>query len=195
MFAAFAALYADATGDMMRNKLILTFAIFFSITFVAAGCGLPGWGPKPEPTPEPEPQEEQIEKQEPPPQEVFDPGLDLSGMLVGAWFEWSPEGFKTGYLYAFYDDGRIIVSNEDLGAIALMGEYEFIGDDSFLVTWRVPGSELVFGANRWKVSSIKTNEIRFEVDNGTEILLRQGNYEDFLIPELPPQTASSKIET
>jgi hypothetical protein len=183
---------------IMRNKITSTIAILFSITFLALGCGLPGWGPEPEPepAPQPEPQEEQIVEEEPPPVEIPDPGLDFSGLLVGAWFEWSPEGFKTGYLYAFYEDGRVLVSNEDLGAIALMGEFEFIGDDSLLVTWRIPGSELMFGANRWKITSVGPHEVRFEVDNGTEILLRQGEYDDFLVPQPPPpsQTESSKIE-
>jgi hypothetical protein len=171
-------------GDfLMRQRSVGLFAIFISFLILVAGCSLPGWDI---------PTKKQSVEEAPPAS-----SLDLSGILVGAWEEWSDaSGGSVGYLYAFYQDGSVIMSHKETDEIVLTGTYTFLGKDSFTVRWALPQSSLTFQDVLWKVISIKTNEINFDLNNGTTLTLRHISEEKPpLTPPAPPATPPSNPQS
>jgi hypothetical protein len=140
---------------------------------LAVGCTLPGWDLPSKP--------ESVDTTTP------DANLDLSGVLVGAWEEWKEPAGSTGYLYAFYQDGNLLISHKESGEIILKGTFTFEGKDSFKVHWALPQSHIQFPDATWKVVSLQSDMILFSLDSGANITLKRiKNEQPPLTPPAPP---------
>jgi len=161
----------------------------FVLVLLLAGCTLPGWNKA---------ETEQMEESE---ITEAPPELDISGIIIGSWVEWSENlDDVTGYSYAFYEDGVIFVSREDVSTIVLKGTYQFIGNNTFSVVWTLPSSELSFEPMIWQLQSIKSDEASFLINGEDAFTLKRIVDEKPPInppapvePPLPPQTESSEF--
>ena len=145
----------------MNKHTLTSVAIILFLFAILSGCSLPGWQKA---------ETESIEQV--PVKPELD--LDLSGIFIGSWLEWSEsKGQKTGYVYSFYEDGRVLVSRQDMNGVVMQGAYTFIGDETFSIVWSLPGSELYFDEMTWVVHSIKNNELTFWVDNERFVALKR----------------------
>lgn len=163
----------------MRSFALSALLILFMI--LAAGCTLPGWDL---------PSTESVDPSAP------NTNLDLSGVLVGGWEEWKEPAGSTGYLYAFYQDGNLIVSHKATGEIVLKGTFIFQGQDSFRVAWALPGSHIQFQETIWKVVSLQADTILFSLDGGVNITLKRViNEQPPLTPPTPPASPPSEPQS
>ena len=157
----------------MSKQFFSFAAIILILTVVLAGCSLPGWN---------QPASENIE--EAPIETKL--GLDLSGIFIGSWLEWSESRDQpTGYAYSFYEDGRVLISRQDINSVVIEGAYQYLGSDAFSIRWSLPSSELYFEEMIWEVQSIKNNELIFWVDSERFVTLKRlENQTSFISPPL-----------